>query len=309
MFVKKDYGISMKIINCLNLDGFSFSKQVACLGFFDGLHIGHQALLKKVLKIAHKKNYQALFFTFSTSPKKMILNESPPQLLPLATKKKLIANLGFDNFVIFQFNEITRTWSINDFINYLKKLNIQIIVIGNDFRFSHLAKGNIKHLQANFSEVIVVPDVIKNQMRVSTTRIRFLLKTKKITLANKLLMQPYEITGVVVKGNQWGQKINFPTANIHLDADFNVLSEGIYLTFVWVDSQKYQAITCIITIQGVLKCESYLLNFDNDLYSKTIRVVFINYLRDNVPINNLEHLRELIKVDYQQALAYFKKIG
>lgn len=299
----------MKIVKSLDLEGYEFPKQVACLGVFDGLHIGHQKLLKTVVTTARKKKYQALFFTFSISPKILIRKERTPELLTLACKERLVAQFGFDNFVIFQFNHQTRTWSINDFISYLKKLNIEIIVIGKDFRFANLAAGNINHLQANFSQVIVVHDVIKNKSRVSTTKIRLLLKNKQLAVANQLLLQPYEIEGMVVKGNEWARKINFPTANIHLDNNFNVLSAGVYITFVWVDSKKYEALSCIININGILKCESYLFNFTGNLYSKIIRIVFLEYLRDNLPLQDLAHLKRLIQTDCAQALAYFNKIG
>lgn len=300
----------MKIINTIDEKQQFSNKQVACLGFFDGLHIGHQLLTQTVLKEAKENNYQSLFFTFSIAPKKIILQQQYDDLLDMDDKQKLVSLMGFDNFVIFPFNDNTRKWSIEQFIFYLKQLNIDIIVVGDDFRFANFGLGNISHLQKNFSKVIVVNKfLINNDIRVSTTYIRQLLQKKQIVSANKLLLQPYNIKGIVVKGNKLGNKIQFPTANIHLNDNFSILNEGVYINNVSLDNKNYQAISCIIRIDNVLKCESYILNFNNNIYGVKIKISFLKYLRDNVAVKSLEHLKQLISEDYSKTLEYFRKIG
>lgn len=298
----------MKVINNLVERKILFAKkQVACLGYFDGLHKAHQKLLQLTLKLAKEKKYQSLFFTFSIAPKKMVLKHQYNDLLSLEDKIELISNQGFDNFVIFPFNETTKKWTINQFIDYLKKMNVEIIIVGDDFRFGFQRKGTINDLKANFSQVININLILENNERISTTYIRDLLKNKKIDLANKLLLQPYNIKGIVQKGNKLGRAINYPTANLHLSKIANFLPSGVYITKTFYKNKFYNSISCIFESDNILKCETYLFKFSGNLYNKEIKVFFLKYLRDNKKIISLEQLKLLINIDYKKAIEYFEK--
>lgn len=282
--------------------------QVACLGYFDGLHLGHQKLIAKTLALATKNQQESLFLTFSQAPKKVITKQYFDELMTLQEKKLLIKQYGFNNMVIFPFNETTKQWSADDFIKYLQGLNITTIVIGKDFRFGFKGVGSYLALQKYF-QVILIDDVIINGQKVSSSLIRSLLKHHQLEQANNLLTRKYKISSSVMHGKEIGRLINFPTANLHLDNNYNLLPQGVYITHVKYQNKIYRAISCIFITDGVLKCESYLFDFNEMIYGKKIEVLFLKYLRNNVPIKSLEHLKQLITNDKNKALEYFHKIS
>lgn len=299
----------MKIINVNSKNNIKIkSPLVACLGFFDGLHLGHQKLIAETLKQAKLRNYLSLFFTFSQSPKSVVNNESNCNIiLSLQQKQQLIRQKKFDYFTIFEFNEQTKKITKEEFIAILKKLNIKVIIVGEDFRFGYQRAGTINDLKAHF-EVIIKLSVFHNSQRVSTTYIKQLLLNHQIEVANSLLIKPFLIEGKVHYGNQWGRKINFPTINFHLNSKFNLLPTGIYITSLFINDKKYYGLTCIIEIDNILKCETHILEYEGNLYSKKITIYFLHFIRSNLPIKNLEHLRQLILEDKQTALVYLKNL-
>lgn len=299
----------MKIVNIdLKNNNKIKSPVVACLGFFDGLHLGHQKLIEETLKQAKLRNYQSLFFTFSQSPKLAINNESNCNIiLSLQQKQQLIHRKQFNYFAIFEFNDQSKKLTKEEFITILKKLNIKVIIVGEDFRFGYKRVGTISDLKEHF-EVIIKSAVFYNSQKVSTTYIKQLLLSHQIEVANSLLMKPFSIEGQVHYGNQWGRKINFPTINFHLNSQFNLLPTGIYITSLFINNKKYYGLTCIIEIDNILKCETHILEYDGNLYCKNIIIYFLHFIRNNLPIKDLEHLKQLILEDKRKTLLYLKNL-
>lgn len=280
---------------------------VACLGFFDGLHLGHQSLIKETILQAKKNKYKALFFTFSQLPKAIISKKFGDNfILSVEEKAKIIKKFGFDYFAIFNFNDQTRKTTFTAFINILLNLNIKIIIVGSDFRFGYQGTGTINDLKKYF-HVIIKPQIMIGKEKISTTYIKKLLLNHQIELANKLLFAPFSIKSKVQSGNQWGREINFPTINFHLDSNFAILPQGVYVTTLYIDNKKYYGLTCIFVTNKVLKCETHILNYRGNLYDQYLRIYFHHYLRANVEIKSLKQLQKLILIDQENMLNYLKK--
>ncbi len=261
----------------------------ATIGNFDGVHIGHQNLINKT-KVP---SFKSLVITFD------YVNKDNHCLLTLDDKINKIKELEIDYLIVLKYEDF-KDMFYYEFIKILKKIKVKKIIIGKDFRFGFKQEGDYIDLQNKF-ELDILDDILINNKRISTTTIKQYLKDGLIIDANNLLGYNYFLTGIVEKGNQIGITIGFPTANL---SNNNVLKPGVYKTKTLVGDVCYNSITNIgvnptINKLTEMKVETHIFNFDKDIYSQEIKVIFYDYIREEKKFNNKEELISQLEIDKQ----------
>lgn len=297
---------------------------IVILGNFDGIHIGHQKLFQTAKNVAKEKGLKTVLFSFYPHPT-WILGTNPKSLLmSKEEKREKIEKLGIDIYVEYPFSFDFSQLSAHEFITeiFLKKLNGQAVVIGNNYFFGKDKQGNVAYMHQlgaryNF-EVFVVNEIKHNKITVSSTYIRDLILKGKINLANELLGDFYTVKGIVTKGKQIGRTLGFPTINI-IPGKIKVLPpNGAYVMKIYLLGQEYYGIANVgynPTVNGdVRKIETHIFNFSKDVYGKDAVVEFLEYIRPETKFNSLEELASQLKKDKEFALEYItidlqKKIG
>jgi riboflavin kinase / FMN adenylyltransferase len=285
---------------------------VICIGAFDGLHRGHQALIEHTRLRARKKNLDLVALSFEPLPREFFSKESPPPrlLLPRA-KFEGMAKLGCDVVGLLRFNAQLSSMSAEDFIEHVlvRRLNAKEVWVGPEFRFGKGRRGDIAMLQQlgaqfGFTAHEIAPVLFEGE-RVSSTRLRLQLTSGDMQGAEKALGYRYAIAGKVVYGRQLGRKLGYPTANIRL-AGKRTAMHGIYATWVHgVGPEKMASVSSLgtrPTVAGVEPLlEAHLFDFEGDLYGKRIEVEFVAKLRSEEKFDDLAALVRQMDVDSQQA--------
>lgn len=283
---------------------------IACWGFFDGVHQGHQALFKQLLINAKINNYQTSIISFDMKPQSVISDNDNEVLLSAEDKIKMIAKYNFDYYWEIKFSKRTATLSAEQFISWLLANNVKAVVVSSNIRFGYQGQGNIKTLQQSPLQVYICNDIVVNNNKISSTYIKQLLQNKEVSKANFYLQQePYTICGKVVHGIKEGRTINFPTANLSLFTNYSLPGLATYITLTEVDNKWYQSMTVIMLRNNKPLVESYLLNFNQDLYGKVIRVRFLTFLRNNLKFSNLDDLKNQLNKDLTDTVNYFANIN
>ncbi len=271
---------------------------VACIGYFDGLHLGHKALIDKTKEISLKDNLDTALITFDPDPWVTIKNlKFVKHLTTMKQRINLAVQHGIKNIIILKFSKEMANLTYEEFNRFiLAKCNIKTMVCGFDFHYGKNGIGNIDTLiQANLFKVEVIESVNYNHEKISTTRIIKALKDGNIELANKLLGYNYEILGKIVKGNQKGSKIGFPTANIACEAEYYLPRQGVYACYVKVMNKKYKAMVNIghnptFNYVDIVSVEAHLIDFNHDIYGCNISLEFVKFLRLEKKFNNIDNL-------------------
>lgn len=277
------------------------------IGNFDGLHLGHQKLIDKV-KTYNDTKHAAL--TFDPHPRKYFFGDSFKTLYNLDGKIKLFEEKDLDYLLIANFNKEFSKLSVDEFINLLKRFNVKRLVIGEDFKFAHKAKGTVLDLKKHF--IVDEIKLIKKDSKVfSTTIIKEEINKGNIINANNLLGYNYFVLGEVEHGNKVGRTLGFPTANINYH-DVFLPNNGVYFTTIEIDNKIYNGITNIgynptVNMSKSKKLEVYILNFNKDIYDKNVKVTFYERIRDEVKFNSVEELIDAMKMDEKISLKLIKK--
>ena len=278
------------------------------IGNFDGVHLGHKSLLDKVMSYKDTK-HAAL--TFSPHPKQLFLGDKFKTIFTIEGKISLFEQSGFDYLFIANFNKEFASLSIDEFIKFLKSLNVKRLVLGNDFRFGSKASGSVKDLKDDFDLVVV--DTIKSleTERVSTTLIKNKISSGEIIEANNLLGYKYHIYGVIEHGNKVGRTLGFPTANISFE---NIIlpKTGVYFVTITIDNITHVGIANIgynptINESKTEKLEVYILDFDEEIYDKHVLVTFYERIRDEKKFASKEELILKMQEDKKHAKKLIKK--
>jgi riboflavin kinase/FMN adenylyltransferase len=286
------------------------------LGTFDGLHIGHVKIIKQLVKDAKERNLKSVVYTFKNHP--LSLNhsiETPSTIFKLDYKKEILEKLGVDILIFLTFDDAQKNIEPNYFIEEIlvKKLRMKHLVVGYDYHFGKKAKGNTELLikssrKYHYSYDIVDP-IKKDYVRVSSTLIRKLLANGKIKDANYYLGRPYSLEGKVIDGEKIGRKIGYPTANLELDNNFAILKPGVYITKTLLDGEFYYSVTNVgfnpTLKQSEFSVETYILDFDQSIYGKHIRVDFYKKIRDELKFKDVEELKEYIRWDVYNTKKFF----
>jgi riboflavin kinase / FMN adenylyltransferase len=272
-----------------------------CLGYFDGIHLGHQQLIQKAKSLGHP----IALLTFDRNPKP---NRETQQLTPIQTKKKLFQSMGIDYLVVVQFSEQVKSISPLSFLNFLANIGGKNLVCGPDFSFGSFAEGNVDmiHQDPRF-QLYMVPHVLVQGQKVSTRNIVACLDQGQLDLIPALLGRPYSVEGYVGKGLGEGKKMGYPTANIVLDAPFYLPKNGVYITLIKIDGHTYYSLASLGYHPTVANLdhptlEVFVLNYQGNLYEKYVEVAFLHYLRPEQKFPSKDALIQQMDRDQATAL-------
>jgi len=293
---------------------------VLTIGNFDGVHKGHLTLFNLVKERAALIDGQSVVMTFEPHPIKVMMPENgPPLITPTQQKLKLMEDSGIDVILCVPFTEKFANISPEDFIKDLlvDKVGIKEIVVGYDYSFGHKRAGNIELLKKMGDEldfkVHMVDKILLDETVVSSTTVRNLVQEGNLSEAKKLLGRHYQVCGTVIKGqNRGGRLLGFPTANLKL-VDELTPKLGVYAVKVLIGDKTYNGLTNIgynpTFGNNVFSVETHILDFSGDLVGETIRVNFIERLRDEKPFKSVDELAAQIKKDTIRARELFKQMN
>jgi riboflavin kinase/FMN adenylyltransferase len=286
-----------------------YSPSFLTIGNYDGIHLGHQAILKKLISESKGNNILSSVMTFEPHPREFFSPKlAPKRIISLREKLEYFDELKIDQVFIVNFNDEFSRKSYLDFIEILKK-NIQAkkIIIGNDFRFGKQREGNIDKLIDSSVDVCVMNKIEYKGERVSSTIIRDSLAAGDLKRAAVLLGRSYSISGKVVHGDKRGREIGFPTANIHMFHNRPPL-KGVFAVKL---NNMYGVANLGVrpTIAGFskLNLEVHLFNFSKNIYGKHAHVTFLKKIRDEKKFENIDALKKQIQIDIDNVKKFFKE--
>lgn len=292
---------------------------VATIGNFDGVHLGHQAVLRQLAVRGKAMDLPAMVITFEPQPNEFFApDKAPARLTRFREKVQALRCYSIQQLCVLPFNARLAAMSADDFIQQLlvAGLNVRYLVVGDDFRFGHQRQGDFALLQqagaAHGFQVVTMHTFAIDGARVSSTRVRQALAVGDLACAEKLLGRPYQMSGRVAHGQKRGRTIGFPTANIHLYRNKVPLS-GVYavqLYGILGEPLSGVANVGVRPTVGADKAllEVHLFDFDRDIYGEQVDVIFLHKLRDEQKFADLDALKQQITLDCVAAREYFKKV-
>ena len=297
----------MKIYEKLDTtDRINDNSEIVCIGAFDGVHLAHQELFKKTRDL----NHQFDIVTFDVLPK-IYFNDSLKPLVSRKVRTEIIETFSPKNLIYLNFEQFNQI-SSSEFCKFLdENLGIKKIVVGKDFKFGNNRSGDINSLIDYFGgdNVFLLEDFLINNEKVSSTKLRFYLSSGEVDKANSLLGRDYCLTGKVKKGKQLGSEFGFPTANLLLDEDVFLPTYGVYYGVVEVDKKKFNCIANIglnptVNDDDYVKIEAHILNFNDDIYQKEIKLFLKNFIRSERKFENIDELKNQVMKDIESVKKY-----
>ena len=290
----------------------TFSTQqptVLTIGTFDGVHLGHQKIIERVVAIARQEGLLATIFTFFPHPRMVVQHDKGLKLIhTLEEKKQLLQQLGVDLLVVQPFNEAFAQLTAEEFVSTIlvQHLNVKKVIIGYDHRFGRNRTANINDMRLfgekyGFAvEEISVQEV--DEVSVSSTKIREALNKGDVTTAEHYLGTPYSLTGRVVHGLKLGRTLGYPTANIQVTEDYKLIpKDGVYVVYSYIGGQKVYGMMSIgknPTIEGKgASIEVYFFDFNGDLYDRELTIYFVKYLREERKFSSVALLKKQLQDD------------
>lgn len=295
------------------------SQRAIALGNFDGIHKGH----KKVINPIFSKDLITSLVTFTPHPQEFFTGEKKLLLTPLEEKKKILETMGVDELILVPFNQTLASLSPSEFVEDIihRKIQAKFISIGEDFSFGYKRQGKAKDLknlaQKYHMEVNITPEEnlwMENEyIRISSSFIRSCLEKGLIPLANEMLGREYELQGEVIQGQKLGQKLGFPTANLAITEEKLLPRYGVYQVKVDVFPDNCLNLLGVMNIgkrptvkENNITVEIHLLNWEKDLYGKTLVVKLFQFIRPEQKFSSLDDLKRQISLDCQFALQNFQ---
>ena len=290
-------------------------KRIYALGFFDGVHLGHQALLRECVALAEKLDAGTAAITFDRHPRTLFAREPIPLISTVASRKLLLGRYGIGHVKKYPVIPEVMGMPWRDFLEELVAEGAVGFVCGDDFRFGSRGEGNGRRL-ADFCRerglpCVIVPEQAVDGKRISSTYIRRQIECGDMETAKRFLGHPHIVSGVVVPGKQLGRTLGIPTANIRLEEGLVVPRFGVYACRIHLDGRDYAAVTNVgtrPTVSGVgVTVEPWILDFDGDLYGQEITLEFHRFLRPETRFDGLDALKAQIRRDAQATREYFEK--
>ena len=288
------------------------SSVVVALGNFDGVHLGHQAVLGRVVEEGRGRGLKTVAATFDPHPRAVLWPGKEPKLLTTPeVRRELLLGYGVDDVRLIRFDRELSEKSPHEFVRevLVEELGAAVVVVGENFRFGHRASGNFKDLRRWMREAggeayaVRISHVPEGE--ISSTRIRNLLYDGEVREAARLLGRPYLLRGEVVEGDGRGRKIGYPTANVLPDERALVPGRGVYAGHARVGSERFGACTNVGTAptfeRRESKVEAHLLGYGEDLYGEVLDVTFVERLRPEKRFSGVEELKEQITRDVAEA--------
>jgi riboflavin kinase / FMN adenylyltransferase len=309
----------LKIFHSIN-EFHSDKKTILTLGTFDGVHIGHAAILKKLTQNTADGKFESAVLTFFPHPRMVLQGKSDLKLLNTINEKiDLLEKIGIENLIIHPFDANFSQLSAEEFVKtvLVDQLHIQKIIIGYDHRFGKNRTANIDDLTAfglkyGFEvEQISAQEI--NDISISSTKIRTALEDGEINLANEYLGYSYFLSGTVVKGKQLGRTIGFPTANIELEEEYKLVPKnGVYIVAAEIDGKSVYGMMNIgfnPTVQGKKRTiEVHFFDFDSDIYDRHIRVAILQRIRSEEKFESVELLKIQLGKDKDFSIQYIQNL-
>lgn len=311
----------MLIVEDLTQAPSSLRDPILAIGVFDGLHLGHQMILRGLVERAHARGGSAAVLTFTPHPQKVIRPADAPRLLQTQKQKEeMLDRLGLDLMIRLPFTRRLSLLTPEEFVSeIILRQRVKEIHVGSNFRFGHRRQGDfaaLRELGFRYGfEVHEVESVCFRGCRVSSTRVRRLLTEGNVSLARRLLGRPYQIRGTVVRGAGRGKTIGFPTANLQLENEL-IPAVGVYVTRSLVNGGWTASVTNIgfrptvdLRQPSGPVVESHLLDYHGDLYGKSMSVEFCRGIRPEMKFADLEELKKQIRLDVKGARRYARRLA
>jgi len=292
-------------------------KRVIALGYFDGIHIGHTALMRRVLEIGEKTGLIPSVITFDSHPRSLVDGRSIPLINSPEDRAGLLRReFGIEDIIFLHFDKATVSMSWSKFIDHLiEEFGARYLVAGNNFKFGFSAEGNSKLLKEKCDEVgigcDIIPNVSYDGIVGSSTYIRELLKEGDMERANAFLGHPHVLTDIVRYGYKLGRTLDAPTINMRFAPGVLVPAFGVYATKSHLDDGIEKISVTNIGIRPTvddsenITAETHIINFQRNLYGHQVRIEFYKRLRPEIMFNNVEELKEQIQIDCKAASEYF----
>jgi len=288
---------------------------IFALGFFDGVHLGHQALLTACKQLAERNGCAAGAVTFASHPDAVVTGNTPPLINTVEERQHLLMGFGIRDILVLPFDEKLRSMPWRDFLENLMQKGAAGFVCGEDFHFGFRGEGNAEALAAFCRERglpwTVVPEQRRNGVRISSSHIRSLLEAGQMEQALDFLGHPHVLSGEVISGRRLGRSLGVPTANILIPEGVVQLRHGVYACKAVAEGKEYLAVTNIgsrPTVGGHrVTVEPWLLDFEGDLYGKRIALSFYAFLRPEKKFDTLEELKAEIQKNAAQTRKIFEK--
>jgi riboflavin kinase/FMN adenylyltransferase len=292
-----------------------FRNPVLTIGTFDGVHLGHQKIIAALKNEAEKIGGETVLISFHPHPRKIVRPSDPLQLInTLDEKIQLLEKTGIHHLVVVPFTSQFAEQSPNEYIEsfLVQSFHPSCLIIGYDHHFGKNRTGNYKLLEKKAAHydyrLIEIPKHVLDEIDVSSTKIRNAILESRISTANKLLGYPFFFEGEVVKGDQLGRTLGYPTANLeYFDEDKIHLGHGVYAVYAEVDGEVKKAMLSIGTRPTLNdtkeKVEVHLIDFDNEIYGKTLKVTVKQFLRSQEKYPSLDEMVKQLHKDKEQTLA------
>lgn len=291
-------------------------ERAVALGNFDGVHLGHQVVLERVIEEGRKRDLEVIAATFEPHPRAVLKPESAPQLLTgIETRRRLLLEAGMDDVAVVPFDRDLSTESPEEFVSsvLVEKLRARVVVVGENFRFGYRASGDVEDLKrimvARGGEAFGVGVRAGGEGVISSTRIREMLLAGDVDGASRLLGRPHEVAGTVIPGDRRGRTIGFPTANVLPPRSLLVPARGVYACLVGLGGEVYPACVNVGVAptfgERESRIEAHILDFDRDIYGEVIQVGFVERIRGERKFSGVDELVDQIHRDLRGARGIF----
>ena len=309
----------MQVYHQIDDAGLSPAASVVTMGNFDGIHLGHQALVLRSLEEARRRNVASVVLTFDPHPLKVLAPTRAPRLILTPEDKiELLQDLGIEVVINQRFDASFASLDAEEFVRrfIVNRLKAKKIWVGRDLRFGHGRNGDVEQLvrwgeELGF-EVGIVEPILVNGVRVSSSQIRQAIEAGRVDEARSLLGRYHFISGTVVEGNRRGRDLGYPTANIASCTEV-IPSDGIYATLFHIGQERWLSVSSIGVNPtfgaGPRTVESYILNFDRDIYGKKTKLAFVKKIREEKKFADAASLIAQIQEDVRSARAVFDGLG
>ncbi len=293
-------------------------KTVIALGFFDGVHLGHQALMARAVERGREHGLEPAVFTFDRSPREFVTGKPVPLLTSPEERRRLVEeSFPIRRVIVAKFDRAMMTMPWMDFLRVLAgRYNAGWLVAGHDFRFGHRNEGDAALLARGAAELgmgwDIIPAVAVDGVTVSSTRIRSLLEEGRAEEAGRLLGRPFSIAGTIAHGKGLGSRIGRPTLNLLPGGDQLIPARGVYVAAAELAGRRFPAVTNVgvrptVDRDGGVTVESHLLEAEGDFYGESCRVFLLKRLRPEEEFPGLRELQAQIAADAEAAREYFRK--
>ncbi|SRR5699024_565451 len=292
-----------------DLKKINLPESVAAIGFFDGIHKGHQAVINQALDYAKKHNKKCSIITFHPHPSVVLNspNKTVKYITPQTEKERLLNEMGVDQVFVIKFNEELSQVKPDEFIeHFIVGLNIIHLVAGFDFSFGHKGQGNMTNIE-NFAKNRFTFEALSkveiNESKVSSTKIRKLLAEGLVKEAGYLLGRPFTYEGTVVTGDKRGRLIGFPTANLETNEEYLLPKKGVYAVKLILCNETYYGMANLGFVptfkedMSEPKIEVYIFDFNKDIYGETIKVEWLEFIREEQKFSGIEEIKAQLKAD------------